>query len=467
MDPMDDHELALHKAFYPMEHRRDDIEAMTDAQKARHWADLANPLFYDDRTPREKHQHDRLKDWAEGHFGNMQNDAQDAVQKWDDYHRTGLHPTGLASLGDVEGAHHPDLTALWGAEMTRPTYDRTPIREKISNNTNHYRELLAVAHEHRAALDEMATHGPLHYSPDRLTNSYAYQHVEDTRNRLRIELQHKKAFAVPHISELSRVAHPGEAHAEGSLVNPRYRYGMAPQGSFQSFAEQQAYMINCQRSILATEARHKGYNVEAQRNYRPYDQIKDHPENDTRFDDHDIAGWFRNKDGSTPRWIDAEDVPGGEHLEPIPNPDNDQRHLWDHMHNQIADWGPHARGVICTTYKTAGGNIQRHVLSVKNDEHGIPQYYDSQTAEKNLAEHWRNKIDYDGSSQTNANNRYLAKEHDNPEIGTRWINKSWSPLRFMRLDDKDLSPKVSQHLVDRGTQPDSPVTPIEKTDKYF
>lgn len=478
MQPMTEQELALHKAFRPDAHRHDDLDALTDQQKARHYADLHRlPEVAYGRMPREQHQYDQLHDWAQGYFGNMQNDAQDALERWDDYHQTGLHPTGIESLEGLSDAHHPDLTSAWGAEMTRVTSDRTPVRDKIP--TGQYVLLADAAHRHRAALEEMAEHGPLHHDPTR-RKSYAFEHVEDTRNKLRVELQHKQVFAVPHIGQLSRIQNPGEVHDANGVVNPRYGRGMTP-GGYQDYADQRAYNINCQRCVLASEARHRGYNVEAQRNYRKSD-IFSHPDDDTQFPDHSIAHWFSGDTGKTPRWQDVEDLPDpawqpedlsdltdkqreqylrgtGGVQKPTTLASNPGPHHWDHMTSQIAAWGPGARGIVAVTYKSLGGDTKRHVLKAHVGPDGKVNYYDPQTDEHDQGSHWRDKVDYAGSNDNHRESRNLGAQNWDKQFGSQVINKHYSPLRYLRVDDKELHPGAAYHMVDRGTAVGEPLLP--------
>lgn len=461
MDPMTEQDLALHQAFHPAEHRYDNLEAMTDREKARHYSDLSNGLFMSGgRTKREQSQYERLTPWADHYFGGMHEQARHELNRWQDYHDKGYHWNGNFSLEGQDDAHEPHNTVDWGAEMTRMTADRTPARRKLP--TNHFLELAAVAREHHAALKELATHGPLYYNPDRASKPYAHEYADDTRNRLRAELQHKGVFAVPDISQLSKITNPKEMHADDDLVNPRHAYGIAPHAGYRTEAEQRAYKINCQRCILAAEARHRGYNVEAQRNFQPFKDIDGHPENDQTFDDHQIALWFQNKDGSIPTWIDPEDDPAAAAKEPIPSTDK-PTHLWDHMHEQIASWGPGARGAIAVTYKSKGGQTKRHVLSVKVHDNGKVHYYDTQTHETGQDQYWRDKIDYEGSNTDFANMRYDGKAGQVPNPA-RAINRYHSPLRYMRLDDKDLSPHAAKHMVDRGTAPDEAILPTTNVD---
>lgn len=484
MAPMTDDEVALHTRLNPMAHQHDDLENLPDRRKARYFAALSNPQFLQGgpRTKREQHHYDTLKPWADQYFGGMQQQAKNDLKRWDDYHAKGYHWNGNSTLEGDEEAHALHNTADWGAEMTRQTYDTTPVRDALP--VDQYIMLRKHADAHRKALEEMAEHGPLHYNPDdRRTNTYAYQNVEDTRNRLHVELQHRKVFTPRDLDDLPHVAHPKEAHAEGTLVNPRHTDGLTPGGIYQTYADQRAFQINCQRCVLAAEARHRGYNVEAARNYQPIDGVKNHPDNDQEFPDQGIAAWFTDPATGRPaRWQDAEDLPDptwqpddlsdltdkqreqflrgiGGAQQPTKVRDNPDLHHWDVMHDHIASWGPGARGIVAVTYKSASGATKRHVLSAHVRDNGTVHYFDPQDGTTGQQHEWRDRVDYAGSRDDHRMARDNAALNPIKGIGTAIHNKYYSPLRVLRVDNQDLHPSVARNVVSRGTAPDEPLRP--------
>lgn len=448
MEPLTDNEMALHQALYPMDHRKDDLDSMSDGQKAEHFADLHHlPEVAFGRMPREQNQYDRLKPWAEQHFGNMQNDAQDEVERHRQYLDTGRHPTGVTSLEGLDGSHHPDLTGAWASELS-------------ANGTS--KRLRARQEDYHAALGRVATHGPLQNDPmakDVENRMYAFKHLETARNHLRVELQHAYLFKVPHIDELSPIDEPSERHARSGLANPRYAHGTGGRTT----AAMMAYQVNCQRCVLAAEARHRGHNVEARPNYR---DATDSSANDRQFKDHDIASWFRNADGTVPKWIDAEDADHPSAMNRSGEPlklKHFGEQQWDHMHEQIKSWGPGARAaVVMSTPTLTDNSYTRHIIHAVVDDDGKVNYIDPQTG-NNDASHHRESIGYSLHPENQTKRLWLDKRPIEEDDKVTLHNKNMSPLRFMRLDDKQLSPEVAQHVVDRGTAGGRGIIPPDTT----
>lgn len=461
MTPLTDGEMALHQALHPMDHRKDDLDSMSDRQKAEHFADLHHlPEVAFGRMPREQHQYDRLKPWAEHYFGNMENDVQDEVERHRQYLQTGRHPSGVTSLEGLDDAHRPELTGAWASELA-------------ANGTG--KRLRARQEEYHQALHRVATHGPLHRDQNQLADMYAFQHLDNARNNLRVELQHAYLFRVPHTDELSPIEEPSERHARSGLANPRYAHGTGGK----TVAAQMAYQVNCQRCVLAAEARHRGHNVEARPNYR---DATDSSGNDRQFQDHDIATWFRNADGTVPKWIDAEDQFDPDEYKPTdygrPTMKHDElpdggyglrlKHQpgekqWDHMHEQIKSWGPGARGAVVMSTPTLTGNSHtRHIIHVVVDDKGKVNYIDPQTG-NNDASHHRESIGYNLHPENQTKRLWVDKRPIDEDDKVALHNQNMSPLRFMRLDDKQLAPGTAQHMVDRGTANGRGIIPPDTT----
>ena len=429
MEPMAPDEEAAHMAFHGPYARRDPA-TMTDRQKASYYAELQH---YGPQTKRDHHHLNQMQDWAQGHFGNMVNDAQDEVARHRQYLTTGTHPTGVTTLEGLEDAHKPELTGAWASELS-------------ANGTSN--RLRARQGEYHDALYRVANYGPLHVDDGQpLENVYAFDHLENARNNLRVEMQHAYLFNVPHTDELSPIADPAERHARSGLANPRFAHGTGGRTD----AARQAYQVNCQRCVLAAEARHRGHNVEARPNYRDETNSSG---NDRQFKDHDIASWFRNPDGTVPKWIDAQDAQHpsakdrmGDPLRMKTFPGEQQ---WDHMHEQIKSWGPGARAAVVMSHPTLDGGHSRHIIHAVVDDKGKVNYIDPQTG-NNDASHHRESIGYNLHADNQTKRLWLDKRPLDEEDRTMLHNKNASPLRYMRLDDKQLSPETAQHLVDRGT----------------
>jgi hypothetical protein len=431
MEPMTPDEEAAHMAFHGPYARRDP-DTMPDRQKAAYYAELQH---YGPQTRREHHHLNQMRDWADGHFGNMVNDAQDEVARHRQYLETGQHPTGVSSLEGLDGSHHPDLTGAWASELAGNAASK---------------RLRARQGDYHDALHRVANGGPLHVDDTQpFENIYAFQHLENARNHLRVELQHANLFKVPHIDELSPIEEHADRHARSGLANPRFSHGTGGR----SAAARQAYQVNCQRCVLAAEARHRGHNVEARPNYRDEDRPND-PGNDRQFRDHDIAAWFRNPDGTVPKWTDAEDADHPSAMNRSGEPlklKHFGEQQWDHMHEQIKSWGPGARGaVVMSTPTLTGDSYTRHIIHAVVDDKGKVNYIDPQTG-NNDASHHRESIGYNLHPENQTKRLWLDKRPLDEEDRVALHNRNMSPLRYMRLDDKQLSPEVAQHVVDRGT----------------
>ena len=383
---------------------------------------------------------DRLQRLAFDYSRDPQQMAQDELAEWDHYDQTGTHFfSGGTTMEGHEYAHSPVFTGNWAHESLR---GGAPLLRQRSQ-------------EYRKALEGMASEGPLGVNENGLEHHEA---LEEAHNNMRIELQHHNRFTVPTVDELSSVNHPTEANAWGSTVNPRYDIGLAGK----SEAAQRAYKVNCQRCVLAADARHRGHNVEA----RPSYQTPEAKFSDKKLDDHDIASLWQHPDGSAPRWQDAEDLSPHSDLtsEPEPEPNH-----WDVMHDHIAkNWPPGARGIVAPSYHVPGGDFNRHVVNVEVHPYtGKVRYSDPQSAQMDVHDKWRN-ADLIHTETSNISQRKRRREFNHLEgtgyfdtaTATRNINKNgWSGLRFMRTDNLDLHPNASQFMVDRGTAPHMPIIP--------
>ena len=440
-------------------HAQRSPETMTERQKVRYYDTLQS--IPELNTPRENHHLAQMGDWAQGYFGNMQNDAQDEIQRHNEYMATGTHPDGSPTLLDYENAHHPSLTGSWASEVMRDHGASSKLGQLASDYHN--------------ALSRVAEHGPFHVDPNLHRAVSAHEALTDARNKLRVELQHKGHFSVPAVDDLSHLDDPNEADVVG-CVNPRHHVGTGGRND----AARNAYKINCQRCTLAAELRHRGLNVEAQRNFRYLNSFGeiDQQISDKQFNDHDIASWFRNADGSIPRWNDVEDEEDPEwEPEDLSDLTDKQReqymrgggdqptrlssrtgpHHWDHMTNQIAKWGPGARGMVTISQPALSGGITRHVFNAIVGKDGKVHYVDHQTGEHDVS-HFRNSIAYEHQPHTQRRREDLEWDDlGSPHIATNGINTYYSSLRYLRTDDKGLATEVSQHVVDRGTADPKPI----------
>lgn len=440
MDPtMTPEEIAAHTNLNGMlvngQRQLREPDNMNTRQKAIYYSDLHHQWNQGEEalTKRQEHHMDQMTGWADQHFGNMQNDANDELDRWKEYDQHGTHPGGSPTLMETENNHHPDLTGAWA-------------HEEANGDDPH---LSQRASEYGNALKRVAS-DPL----GRSDGQYHHQSLEDARNNLRVELQHRGRFTVPSVDQLSRVNDPSEARSGGHL-NPRFNIGMgvAQTGNKKTdAAAERAYKVNCQRSMLASEARHRGYNVEAQRNFQPGGLL-----NDKNFADHDIAAWFQHPDGSQAKWHDVEDE----------FPDAKMgASQWDLMHKQIQGWGEGARGMVAVSYprRTSKG-YARHVISAHVGPGGKVNYHDPQSGEDNVENLWRKSLSYRAFRshkpvRQRSRSRQELGEVD-PVSATTQRNSYYSPLRYMRTDDKELHPDVSRYMVDRGTATDKPILPPE------
>jgi hypothetical protein len=258
-------------------------------------------------------------------------------------------------------------------------------------------------------------------------------------------------------------------------VNPRYHYGTGGRTP----EARDAYKINCQRCVLALDARHKGYNVEARANFR--DLGNSHA--DEQLKDNHIADWWRDQNGMPGAWIDVEDLPDPSKRpddgSDIANPkrrerylrenadalhpklaDNPGPHHWDHMADIMSSWGEGARGLIATTRQRPGGYM-RHVIHARVGPGGKIAYDDPQdpTGFADHGAHWREHTAYGLSIYSKDERDEGTSLYDSPIAQIRHRNMKHSPLRFMRVDDKTLAPGAAKYLVDRGTAGPQPITP--------
>lgn len=433
MEDMSPEDLEAHRLFNgkyvngQMQLPKDPGE-MNDRERANYYAEQHDSP---ERSSRQEQHYQQMQPWADQHFGNMQNDADKAYQRFQDYQTDGTHfggnLHGLKSVGSDPDAHNPDYTGHWAAEH-------------YANGSGALRQR---AEEYHGALDNMRKHGPLSMNVE--TGRYGFQDMEDAHNNMRTELQHKGEFRVPHTDFLSKYgdSHVGPGPADGGFINPRFRVGMGGKNQ----AAQDAYKINCQRCTLATDAYHRGYNVEAAPNYQP----RGGSGADTEFGDHAIANWFRNPaTGEGGTWIDAQDQ--------FPGTPNSPK-LWDKMNDHIASWGPGARGTVSMSYATPG-SYARHIINAQVGDDGKVTYPDAQSSEPDTGPHWRDKTGYRLHGKNKAR-RAQAQNYAAPERQRQVINQNPSALRYMRTDDKDLSPETAKHMIDRGSAENWPIKPLE------
>lgn len=235
-------------------------------------------------------------------------------------------------------------------------------------------------------------------------------------------------------------------------VNPRYFHGTGGRTT----EAQNAYKVNCQRAVLALDARHRGFNVEARPNFRD----PGNSQSDEQFNDQDIAEWWHDADGLPAAWQDAEDVFG--HL-----PADARR--WDAMTDHIASWGPGARGAVAVTRRRPAG-VMRHIVHARVNPSGLVNFEDPQDPHGaglddggytggSPANHWRTHTAYDLPIYSTSEREDGDSLYADPGAQIRHRNKRHSPLRFLRLDDKELHPSTARLMVDRGSAGPNPIPP--------
>jgi hypothetical protein len=433
MEPMEPEELDAHRQLNG-EYRNGDYRLppepheMTDSQKANRFADLHGLVESpdDEMTPREQYHHDTLKPWADKHFEGISNQADQIQRHFEYYDQNGEHENGLHSLKNASIAHDPANTSMWAAQ-----HSETPGA------------LGTRSWDLYNAARNVSKNGPL--GMDSQTGNYHFQDMQKAHNAMRAELQHTGHFRVPSTGQLSKV-NPDLFAArpqDGNFINPRYNHGA--EGN--DYASERAYQVNCQRSTLAADAYHRGFNVEAAPNYKKVDK---------QFNDHDIASWYRDpQTGQGNTWQDAQDE-----FEGTPNSPK----LWDAMTNHMStNWGPGGRGVVAMSYKTPGG-YSRHVINAHVGDDGKVNYYDPQSSENDQGDHWRTKVGYrmHGKNKSWRDSSRGLNEPGSEQLRSN-LNRFASPLRFMRTDDKELSPETSQHMIDRGSASHQAITPVRKS----
>ena len=134
------------------------------------------------------------------------------------------------------------------------------------------------------------------------------------------------------------------------------------------------------------------------------------------------------------------------------------------MHQEIASWGPQARALVAVTQPNPNEPDfpGRHVIFAHGARGGKVHYADPQIGSTDASD-WRGRILYGGHPKlfTTQDRNDLAAMTDHPVVKKIARNRAFSALRFMRIDDNDLSPHAAHHLVDRGTAGTSPITPIQ------
>lgn len=360
------------------------------------------------------------------------------------YIKEGEHPDGTGTVLLHPRAHHPALTNHWAAEIIRPNPYGPRFGRRAQAATGNYVNALTGVVE----------------------GTYTAPELENARNGLRVELQHARHFDVPDLSEFSRLPRSSDA-MRLAAVNPRHNHGMEvpsmprPGGSMAgklrwldgANARLAAYMINCQRACLALDARHRGLNVEARPNY--HNPRHDPGGTDEQWSDDELADLWHDRDGNQPAWIDASDhfqlaTPGTAH--------------WDAMTDHINSWGRGARALIAMTQANptdpTNGDPFRHVIMARVGRDGKVRYVDPQIARADASD-WRGRVMYGGHPLlfTAADRAHAASLTDDHRVKNVVRNRLYSPLRYLRTDDAELSPHAALHLVDRGTAGPAPITP--------
>ena len=380
------------------------------------------------------------------------------------YLRDGVHSGVDMTTDSIEfhpHAHRIEMTPHWAGEAVA-----------MNTSGNFGKRARARAGQYEYVLNRMVSKGPLDTQGGHLPP--AHEHLGYARNNFRVELQHGNHFTVPDLSALSRLSDPSEASVV-DVVNPRYHHGTGGR----SPEARDAYKINCQRCVLALDARHKGYNVEARANFRDVGN----PYADDQLRDNHIADWWKDKNGMPGAWIDVEDLPdpskrpddGSDIADPKRRErylrenadylhpklaDNPGPHHWDHMADIMASWGPGARGVIATTRERPGG-FMRHIIHARVGPGGKIDYDDPQdpTGFADHGAHWREHTAYGTKIYSKAERDEGDSMYDSPVARIRYRNMKHSPLRFMRVDDKALTSEATKYLVDRGTAGPERITP--------
>lgn len=145
--------------------------------------------------------------------------------------------------------------------------------------------------------------------------------------------------------------------------------------------------INCQRCVVAQEAREKGYDVTAvsiEEGWKPgqwIESINRHNSHVVGATSSDIASLFIKSDGTHPSW--SWGTPG-----------NDKGVRAAAMEAEILSWGEGARGIVFVNWSNGRG---AHVFSAKV-QNGQVVYLDPQTGEygnelTGLNNNWKLKID--------------------------------------------------------------------------
>lgn len=377
-----------------------------------------------------------------------QQDAVRDVMHLHHYIQEGEHPDGTGTVLLHPRAHHPALTNHWAAEIVSPSPygPRFGLRAQAATG-NYIEALTGVA---RAP------------APD------AHHRLDNARNGLRVELQHAGHFTVPDLSQFSRLPRESDA-MRLAAVNPRHDHGMEvpppprPGGSMGgklrwlegANARLAGYTVNCQRSCLALDGRHRGLNVEARPNY--INPLHDPLETDQQWTDDEVADLWHDRHGNQPGWIDASDH--FQLTEPGP------RH-WDAMTEHIGSWGRGARALIAMTQADPTDPVRndpfRHVIMARVGRDGKVRYVDPQIARADASD-WRDRILYGGHPKlfTAADRDHAASLTDDHRVKTVIRNRLYSPLRYLRIDDASLSPHAALRLVDRGTAGPAPIMPAE------
>lgn len=349
------------------------------------------------------------------------------------YAQNGVHPKiGGFDPGETvathPAAHHPLMTNHWAAEVMHPQPVSGPFGLRVQGSTGRYVNALIGVHQN----------GPQH------DGGGTGRRLEDASNELRVELQHSDHISVPDLSEFSPLVVPGHASLLAA-VNPRFDHGLPGNSS----GARAAYQTNCQRAVLALDARHRGLNVEARPNFHEPGNLL----SDEQWTDSDLADFWRDGKNHPATWIDAED-----HFQFTPPGPG----WWDAMDEEIASWGPQARALVAVTQADPNnpGVPARHVIYAHGSRRGKVNYADPQIAKADASD-WRDRVLYGGHPLlfTTQQRDEAAARTNNPHARKIVRNRLYSPLRFMRIDDKNLDPRAARHLVDRGTAGHRPIVP--------
>jgi ribosomal protein S18 acetylase RimI-like enzyme len=453
-------------------------EEMGHREKSEYYSQLQSKKSRYPRamTSRERNHLGQMEGHVGEHLSQIQRDAQRKLDESSDYQMFGEHPDGILEMADHPQKSDPGLTHQWAAEIT-------------SNPDRYHHLLVRSAKDYQKTLGKLAEKGPFTQDWAGLggvdPHNSTYQNHMIAHDRLRVDLQHSKLFRVNDLSGLSQSDDPtGKWQQTHDLVNPRYGEGTGEDDQYQDWmndedflstddpkatrpdyerynSHKDAYRVNCQRVILAAELRHRGYNVEAAPNVAPsVDDTVSRDEERLRGTDkslgggHDIASWFKNPDGTTARWNATDDV-----FPELSRAPEDGHQHWEAMHNEIKSWGAGARGIIDFQHPGRGG----HVFNVSVDEDGEVNYFDHQPGKD--ASSYHDKPAWDHHNRENGReyrmmwsgvkplDSYDQKRFSGPDGEEKKLeayNDLHAPLRFLRTDDKDLDPSISQHVIDRG-----------------